>query len=244
MSDAIVLQAKKREIIGKKLASLRDGGEAPAVVHDHGNDSLHISVPQSEIRRVYGAAGKHHIVNLSIDDKKYTAMIKEVVYKPATSIIMHTVFQSVKDNETISAEIPLRFSDEIPAERVNLLVVRALDHVEVEALSKDLVDAIEVDANVLVEAGDKITVADLKAPNGITITTDSEQLVAAVEMPKDQIAEADAAAAELAEDAGSTEEVPSEHGEESVEGTQDPETRPGGKKEFEDKEQGHGEDKK
>jgi large subunit ribosomal protein L25 len=244
VSDTIVLKAKKREIIGKKLAALREAGDAPAVVHDHGKDSLHISVPQSELRRVYHAAGKHHPINLSIDDKKYTTLIKEVTYKPATSIILHTVFQSVKANETVSAEIPLHFSDEIPAERVNLLVVRALDHVEVEALPKDLVDTIEVDASVLAEVGDKITVADLKAPAGVTIKTDSEQLVAAVEMPKDQIAEADAAAAELAADSGESEEVPSEHGTESEEGTQEGEIRPGGKKEFEDKEQGHGEEKK
>jgi large subunit ribosomal protein L25 len=202
VSNEVVLKATKRDVLGKKLNALRAEGNAPAVVHDHGKDSIHITLPHSELKRAYYAAGKHAPVKIKLDDKQYTALIKDVVYKPATQIILHTVFQAVKANETVSAEVPLKLSDEIPAERASLLVVNGIDHVEVEALPKDLVDSIEVDASVLVEAGDKITVADLKSPEGVTIKTDPEQLVASVEMPKDQIAEADAAAAELAADAG------------------------------------------
>lgn len=202
MSNDVVLKATKREVIGKKLNALRAEGNAPAVVHDHGKASIHITIPHSELKRAYFSAGKHAPVKLKVDDKQYTALIKDVTYKPATQIILHTVFQAVKANETVTAEVPLKLSDEIPAERASLLVVNGIDHVEVEALPKDLVDSIEVDASVLVEAGDKITVADLKAPEGITIKTDAEQLVASVEVPKDQVAEADAAAEALAEDAG------------------------------------------
>jgi large subunit ribosomal protein L25 len=202
VSNEVVLKATKRDVLGKKLNALRAEGNAPAVVHDHGKDSIHITLPHSELKRAYYAAGKHAPVKLKIEDKQYTALIKDVVYKPATQIILHTVFQAVSANETVSAEVPLKLSDEIPAVRASLLVVSGIDHVEVEALPKDLVDSIEVDASVLVEAGDKITVADLKAPEGVTIKTDPEQLVASVETPRDQVAEADAAAAELAADAG------------------------------------------
>ena len=202
MSNDVILKATKREVIGKKLAALREAGQAPAVVHDHGKDSIHISVPQTELKRVYHAAGKHGAIALTIDDKKYVAMIKDVTYKPATQIITHTVFQSVKANETVSAQVPLKLSDEIPAVRASLLVVTGVDYVEVEALPKDLIDVIEVDASSLVEAGDKIHVSDLKVPSGVIIKSDPEQLVAHVETPRDQVAEADAAAADLAADAG------------------------------------------
>ncbi|HYF97015.1 MAG TPA: hypothetical protein VD947_03175, partial [Patescibacteria group bacterium] len=109
---------------------------------------------------------------------------------------------------------------------------------------KDLVDSIEIDASVLAEVGDKLSVSDVKLPSTITLKTDPEQVIASVEMPRDQIAEADAALAEQAEQEGATGEgeaadVPAEHGVESQEGTQAGEIRPGGKKEFEDKEQGH-----
>lgn len=202
MSNDVILKATKREVIGKKLAALRDAGQAPAVVHDHGKDSIHISVPQSELRRAYGAAGKHGAIDLTIDDKKYTAMIKDVTYKPATQIILHTVFQSVKANETVKAEVPVKLVGEIPAEKLSLLVLQGVDHIEVEAKPGDLVDEIEVDATALAADGDKLHVSDIKAPKGVEIMTDPETVIAHVETPKDQIAAADEAAAELAADAG------------------------------------------
>jgi large subunit ribosomal protein L25 len=205
MSDVIALDAKKRDLLGKKLNQLRAAGETPAVVHDHGKESLHITVAQTEIKRVFSKAGKHHPVKLTIDGKAYTTLIKEVVYKPATPIILHSVFQSVNANETVSAEIPVQLTGEIPAERASLLVLTGIDRVEVEALSKDLVDVIEVDASSLTEVGDKLHVSDIKPIEGIAIKTDPEQVIASVEMPKDNVAEADAANAEQAAEDGKEE---------------------------------------
>lgn len=218
MSNDVVLKATKREVIGKKLAKLRAEGDAPAVVHDHGKDSIHITVPQTELRRVYHAAGKHGAIDLSVGDKKYVAMIKDVTYKPATQIITHTVFQAVKANETVKAEVPIKLVGEIPAERASLLVLQSLDRLEVEARPADLVDEIEVDATGLEKDGDKIHVSDIKAPTGVEIKTDPDMVVAAVETPRDQIAEADASAADLAADAGTTAEAePEEEATEAAE---------------------------
>jgi large subunit ribosomal protein L25 len=203
MSDTVTLKASKRDLQGTKPNALRAEGNTPAVIHDHGKPSHHILVEQSDLVRVYHSAGKHHTVEIDLEGKKFTTLIKEVTYKPASNIVFHSVFQAVKANEKVSAEVPLKLTEEIPAEKASLLVVTGIDSVEVEAMPKDLVDSIEVDGSMLVEAGDKITVADLKVPSGIVIKTDSEQLVAVVEVPKDQVAEADAAAAELADsDAG------------------------------------------
>ncbi len=206
MGDTLTLKAKQRDLSGPKPNALRAQGQIPAVIHDHGKDSHHITIDEPEMVRVFSHAGKHAPVELDVEGKKYTALIKEMTRKPATMKVYHTVFQAVKANEKVSAEIPIRLSDEIPAERASLMVVSALEHVTVEALPKDLIDEIIVDASSLEKAGDKLTVADIKAPSGVVITTDSEHLVASVETPKDQIAEADAAAAELAEaDAGKPE---------------------------------------
>jgi large subunit ribosomal protein L25 len=113
------------------------------------------------------------------------------------------VFQAIKQNEKTTAEIPVVLEgEEIPAERKNLLVLTQLDTVEVEALPRNLPDQLTVDATKLEEVGDHLHVSDIKAPEGVTILTDPETSLAVVEMPKDQLAEADAAAAALADDAG------------------------------------------
>ncbi len=209
-SETIALEAKKRDVLGKQVRALRAAGHTPAVVHDHGKDSIHIVVEERDLKKVFAAAGKHHPVELSVDGKKYTTLIKEVTHKPATSIVFHTVFQAIKANETVKTEVPVKLVGEIPAERASLLVLQNTDTIEVEGLPKDLIDVLEIDATGLTEAGDKLTVADIQVPSGITITTEAEHVIATVEVPKDQIAEADAAAAELAEDAGGADEVSEE----------------------------------
>jgi len=87
------------------------------------------------------------------------------------------------------------------------LVLTQLDHVEVEALPKDLPDQLVVDPSHLEEVGDHLTVADLKVPQGVTVLTEETAQIAIVEMPRDQLAEADAAAAALAEDAAASGEA-------------------------------------
>lgn len=203
MSSTLAIKATKRDLEGAKPNALRAAGGVPAVIHDHGKQSHHIVLPEAELIKMYRSAGKHHTVEIDVEGKKFTALIKEVTHKPGSARLYHSVLQSVKANETVSAEIPLKLSEDIPAERANLSVVPGLTHVEVEAFPGDLVNSIEVDCSNLKESGDKLTVADLVAPKGMVIKTDPEQLVVHVETPKDQIAEADASAADLADDAGS-----------------------------------------
>jgi large subunit ribosomal protein L25 len=200
MSDNLTLKATKRDLEGPKPNALRREGNTPAVIHDHGKDSHHVVVAESDLKKVYSSAGKHHTVELDVEGQKFTTLIKEVTYKPSSKVVYHSVFQAVKANEKVSAEIPLKLSEDIPAEKASLLVMLTLDHLEVEALPKDLIDSIEVDGSVLVQAGDKIVVGDIKVPATITVKTDPEQLVATVETPRDQIAEADAASEEPKEE--------------------------------------------
>ena len=199
----IAVALDERTVIGKGLHQLRRDGLVPAVVHDHGKTSIHVSGDFAALSKVYATAGKHHPVELTIGSKHHLALIKHVDFEPTKHRMRHVVFQAIKQNETVSAEIPVvLIGEEIPAEKKSLLVLKQLDHVQVEALPKDLPDELTVDATTLEEVGDHLTVADLKVPSGVKVLTEPEMQIAIVEMPKDQIAEADAAAAELASDAG------------------------------------------
>lgn len=186
MSADIALSANKREVVGKQVRQLRREGQIPAVIHDHGKDSIVVSIDAAALKKAYSNAGKHHPIQLKVDGKAYTTLIKEVTLKPATSSILHTVFQAIKADEKVSAELPVHIVGDAPAERTGLLVLKKLEHVEVEALPKDLIDAVEISAETLIEVGDKISVADLKVPSTLTITTDPEQSVAVVEAPRVQ----------------------------------------------------------
>ncbi|MCA9331707.1 50S ribosomal protein L25 [Candidatus Saccharibacteria bacterium] len=206
-NDTIGVELKKRDTIGKGLTKLRTTGQVPAVVHNHGKESMHVSGDFLKLTKVYAQAGKHHPVELSLDGKQHLALIKDVDFDPRKHQIRHVVFQAIKQNEKTTAEVPVVLvGEEIPAEKKSLLVLTQIDSVKVEALPRDLPDELTVDATKLEEVGDHLYVSDIQAPSGVTILSDPEASVAVVEMPKDQIAEADAAAAALAEG----QEVPSE----------------------------------
>lgn len=215
-TDKISLNLEKREVVRKKLAPLRASGVVPVVVHDHGSPSLHASGQYVAVEKVISSAGKHHPVEISVDKDSRLALIRDIDYDPRKRTIRHVVFQSIKRDQKAQAEIPVIFDGDIPAERASLMVIKQLDEIEVEALPNDLPDAIVIDPSTLVEVGDSISVADVVVPKGVTILTDPTYQIAVVEAPKDQLAEADAAAEALAEDAesaGIPEEEETESGE-------------------------------
>jgi large subunit ribosomal protein L25 len=181
----------------------------PAVIHNHGKESIHAQGVTADLLKVYSKAGKHHPVEVKIADKQHLALIKDVDFEPTKHRMRHIVFQAIKQNEAVEAEIPVNFAEdiEIPAEKKSLLVLKQLDTVQVKALPRDLPDELTVDPSSLVEVGDSLSVADIVLPSGVTLLTDTENQIAIVEMPRDQIAEADAAAASLAEDADKPAEV-------------------------------------
>lgn len=203
MSDeTITVDLKERDVLRKGLHQLRADGHVPAVVHDHGKPSLHVMGDYMKLSKAYSQAGKHHPVELKIGSKQRLALIKDVDFEPTKHRMRHVVFQAIKQNEAVEAEIPVVFKEaEIPAEKASLLVLQQLDVVHVKALPRDLPDELLVDPSSLAQVGDRLSVADIMVPTGVTILTEPEHSLAVVEMPKDQLAEADAAAASLAEDA-------------------------------------------
>jgi large subunit ribosomal protein L25 len=197
-TDEISLTLEPRTVIGKQVRQLRRDGLVPAVIHDHGNDSVHVMAPYIALSKAYSAAGKHHPVSLTVGSKKYMALIKQVDLEPRKQSLRHVVFNAIKADEKQQTEVPVHFVEEaeIPAEKAGLMVIRNLDAVEIEALPKDLVDSLTVDPSGLTEIGDKVTVADIKVPTGITILTEAEHPIATVEETKAQMSEEAEAEAE------------------------------------------------
>lgn len=197
--DDISLSLEKRDVVGKGLNELRKAGRIPAVIHNHGEDSVVVSAPYIDLLKVYQLAGKHHPVNLTVGSDKYLALIREADFEPKKNLLRHIVFSAIRQDEKQQTEVPIHFAEgEIPAEKAGLMVIRQLEAVEIEALPKDLIDELTVDVSALAEIGDKVTVADIKVPDGVTILTEPEHPIATVEETKAQISE-EAAEEEAAE---------------------------------------------
>lgn len=205
MSDDVVLKLEEREVVGKKLGAMRRDGWVPAVIHDHGKPSVHVMGKQTEVAKAFKVAGKNHPVDVTVGSKKFLTLIKQAPYVPLKSELQHVVFQAVKQNEKVEAEVPVIIEGTPPAEKAGLMVLTQLDQVLVEALPKNLPEKLVLDAEKLAEIGDRFTVADLVAPEGVTILTEAEHAIATVTETRaslaEQQAEEDAETADAATEA-------------------------------------------
>jgi len=198
----ITLQVDARKVVGKGVRQLRRDGIVPAVIHDHGKPSHHISAPAMAITKVYQSAGKHHPVMLKLGSKNYMTLIKSVDFEPRKHTVRHVVFNAISAKEKQQTEVPVHLSEDIPAEKSGYMVIRQLDAVEIEALPKDLIDEIVLDASSLVEIGDKLTVADISVPQEVTVLTSPDHPVAIVEETKAQMSEEETPEEESSEEPG------------------------------------------
>lgn len=236
MSDQDVsLTLQERTVLGKSVKSLRRDGLVPAVIHDHGKESVIVMAPYVDITKAYSLAGKQSPINLTIGKKKYMALIKTVDFEPRKHQMRHVVFNAIKADEKQQTEVPVHFEGDAPAEQVGHMVIRQLDAVEIEALPKDLIDEVKLDISGLTEIGDKLTVADLVAPTGVVILTEAEHPIVVIEETKAQMSE-ESEEAEGEAAAGADADVPSDKGGDTPQDTQDAEDQPGGAKQKQPKE--------
>jgi large subunit ribosomal protein L25 len=206
----ITVNLEKREVVGKGLGQLRRDGKVPAVIHNHGQDSVVVAGEFIAMSKLFQEAGKSHPVTLKVNGDEYYAIIKEADFDPKKNRLQHVVFSTINRNEKVTAEVPIVFAGEeaTPAERKGLIVMRTIDHVEIEALPKNLVDQLEVDGSSLEEVGDKLHISDIKKPEGVEILAEADQTIVTIDQPR----------AALSEESESEEAAEGEEGAESVEG--------------------------
>lgn len=241
MGDKITLKLDERTAHGKKVRALRREGLVPGVVYGPATEPISVQADSVLIGKIYRAAGKHAPVHLTIGTKKKIAMIKDVEMNPVKNSIAHISFHAVKANEPVEAEVPIRLvgEGESEAEKAGFIILQNIESIEVKALPMDLPDALELDITGLKEAGEKLTVADIKIPENVELVEHesghgdedeehhsvTEQLVVSVWEPSALAAQNDAAGGDATDES----EVEAENGADTLQDTQSEESRPGGK---------------
>lgn len=212
MND-IFLKLYKRTAEGKKVAKLRDEGFVPSVVYGGKSEAMSMQSPIVETTKIVNAAGKHSPVHLQIDGKNKLAMIKSIDFDPVKHKLRHIAFHTVNQNDIITTEVPIVLTgkDESPAERAGLVILQAIEHIEIKAKPADLPEAIEMSILGLATDEDKLTVADIKLPKGVEfadLEQDMKLVIANVYEPGVLQAANEAAGGE----AEAETEVPAENG--------------------------------
>ena len=226
MGDKVNLDLDVRTQQGKKAAVLRKQGLVPGIVYGHGFDPIMVQAEYNVMEKAVREAGKHTPVYATIDGKKKITMIKDVDLEPAKARIRHVSFHAVKANEAVTAEVPIRLTGEgeSVAEKAGLIVLQALEDIEIKAKPADLPEALELSIVDLATTEDKLTLGDITLPKGVEyadVDQDLELTIVNVYEPAALQAANDAAGGD-AEDESEVESENGGEGEAESEDTEEP----------------------
>lgn len=202
----------------------------PATIYGKDIKSVSVQLPVKEFDGLYKEVGETGLVEVLLDKElARPAFIKHVQLDPRSSLPLHADFYQVNLTEKVKAMVPVVAVGEPKAvlDKAGVLLT-PLSEIEVESLPADVPEKIEVDVSHLTAVDEQINVSNVKAPSGVAILTDGEQILfkigslvtkEAQEQAKAEEAAAAAAAAEAGTAAG---EAPAEGQAPSAEGQEKP----------------------
>jgi large subunit ribosomal protein L25 len=178
------LSTETRTQHGKVAArQLRRAGKLPAVLYGHGQEPVSLSVGAKEFSDLINHHGTHMLLNLS-GGASETAIIKKIDRHPVKGIPATIDFLRVSANEPITTSVAIHLTGEaVDVKTGDGLLVQSLHEIQISVLPGNVPNAIEVDISGLVLNGPAIHLSEITLPAGVTLLSDPESAIAAVNLP-------------------------------------------------------------
>lgn len=183
------LNAKNRELTGKKVASLRQAGKIPAVLYGHGVANKNLELNYTNFEKVFKDAGESTLIDLTIDEKELVkVLVADVQYEPIKHQFSHIDFQQIRMDEKITATVEVKFTGESKAvKEEGGVLLHNIREIEIRCLPANLIHEIEVDISSLNTFNDVIKIKDLDLSDGIEIVGhEPEDVIATIAPPRSE----------------------------------------------------------
>ena len=203
------LTLEKREVTGKKLKGLREKGLIPSVMYG-GKEPVLLASEYVATEKVLEKAGYHSPIDLTVDGKKKLAIVENVDIDPVTRKIINIEFRAISAKEAVVATTPVvivNFEESEASKIYHFAMNQSIDEIDVKAKPADLPKELTIDATKMVEIDDKLTLADIKLPEGVEFAEKEIDLDQVVVSLYDPAAEAERRAAEEAAEAAAAAEA-------------------------------------
>jgi large subunit ribosomal protein L25 len=181
MMERTRLEAKSRELRGKKVKQLRAQHWIPAVIYGPDMPPEPIQIQETLLRKTLQEAGSTALIDLAVAGNKapYVVLARDIQRDILNGRVQHVDFYQVRLTETVKTTPRLIFEGESAVVKGGFgVVIHAMNEIEVECLPTALISSITVDLSALETLDDTITVADLNVPSDVTILLDPEETVA------------------------------------------------------------------
>lgn len=181
MTDRIVIEAEPREITGKQVSQLRREGWIPGIIYGRKSPQS-VQMEQKALRRALRVAGTTHLVDINVEGKPRTVLVREIQQHATRGDIVHVDFMEVDMAIKLRAVAELVAVGESQPEAEGLgTVTLILREVDIECLPDDLVATIDVDLTAIKTPDDVIHVSDLTIPKGVEVLSDPDTVVTSFE---------------------------------------------------------------
>lgn len=179
--DKIVLNAERREVIGKKVKLLRIEGKLPGVIYGKSTESIPIILDLKEATKILKATSSSSLLTINIDGEEFSTLVRERQRDFIRGNYLHVDFLSVSLTEKVRAKVNIVAEGEAPAlNDIETLLTSGLDQIEVESLPQDLPEKFTVDLSSLEEVGDGIYVRDLEIPPNVELLADPDEMIVVI----------------------------------------------------------------
>ena len=179
-----ILNAEKREVLGKKVKALRREGKLPAVIYGQEIEPMSITLETKQVHQVLKVVGANTLISIKVGKEEFLTLVREIQREVIVRDLLHMDFQAVSLEETITTSLPVVMVGVAPAiEDFEALLIVGMDELQIEAKAKDLPDTISVDVSGINEIGDNIMVKDLVISGDVKILDDPDGLVIVATAP-------------------------------------------------------------
>ncbi|HHT9136846.1 MAG TPA: 50S ribosomal protein L25 [Candidatus Wunengus sp. YC60] len=184
------LKAEKRTTKGSKAAKkLREGGQIPAIVYGHKQDNVMLCLNEHDFNRILHTGTR--MVNLTFDNKKESALIKDVQHDSILDSVLHVDFSRIDLTERVKLRVPIELHGESIGVKEGGVLTHVMKDIEIECLPTAIPEKIKISISEL-GLGKAIHVKELPVLEGIQYISDPESVVTSVH----QIVEAKAVSEE------------------------------------------------
>ncbi len=182
----VALTGELRADLGTKHSrAMRNEGKVPCVLYG-GGDHIHFYVYSPDFKALVYTPNTYK-VQLTIDGKKYMAILHDMQFHPVNEAILHADFLAVDEKKPVTVSIPVLIEGNSPGVRAGGKLIQKIQRLKVKGLISNIPDAINVNIDQL-DLGQSIKVKNIEASK-IELLDNKDNAIITVKMTRNVVKE-------------------------------------------------------
>jgi large subunit ribosomal protein L25 len=182
----VALTGELRSELGSKSSrALRNEGKVPCVLYG-GSELVHFFIYSPDFKNLVYTPNMYK-VQLTIEGKKYQAILQDMQFHPVNEAIIHADFLLVDDQKQVTVSIPVKVTGNSPGVRSGGKLIQKVMRLKVKGLISNIPDSVDVNIDTL-DLGQSIKIKQISIPN-IDILDSKDNAIVTVKMTRNVVKE-------------------------------------------------------